>query len=466
MSALVVYLTGCGGVKFWDQRQVGRFRPVPAVNVILDTLGVAEETDVIWKDAEDPTPVDIIAYETDYTIGSGDIIQISIFELLNEGQLFIDQYAVTESGKITIPEVGILHVLGLSEAQIEDEIRRILLAGILKEPSVSVILVDSQRRTFSIMGNGVPRPGRYSIPRYDFRLTDALSTAGGPAQFNVSYFYISRPITGEEPLFDDSVTGVQKNQEPGKLKVPEDQMLEIIAPSAHSGRNSGFVITTAEMATNDELNDELVELAMPQGLETFNDTESVVPNNTKTGQWIFQDGKWVFIQPQADEQEEFAKTDEPQQKISDQETIKAPIDSAEAGQIEWVFQDGRWLPVQTGEPLQDQAIAEARKERVAGPLESKMPRDFEWSQQFTTPKTRVISIPADKLYGGDPRYNVIIRPGDSIHVPVDIIGEFYIMGNTNFTGAVDITGRPITLKMAIAVGGGLGPLAWPKRCEV
>ena len=60
----------------------------------------------------------------------------------------------------------------------------------------------------------------------------------------------------------------------------------------------------------------------------------------------------------------------------------------------------------------------------------------------------------------------MIRPGDSIHVPVDIIGEFYIMGNCNFQGNINLTGRPMTLKMAIASAGGLGPLAWPKRCEV
>jgi protein involved in polysaccharide export with SLBB domain len=51
-------------------------------------------------------------------------------------------------------------------------------------------------------------------------------------------------------------------------------------------------------------------------------------------------------------------------------------------------------------------------------------------------------------------------------VPVDIIGEFCIMGNVNAQGFVDLTGRPMTLKMAIAAAGGLGPLAWPKHCEV
>jgi len=47
------FSSGCGN-KFFDPTQVGRFRPVPAVNVILDSLGVAEETPVAWEQAQEP----------------------------------------------------------------------------------------------------------------------------------------------------------------------------------------------------------------------------------------------------------------------------------------------------------------------------------------------------------------------------------------------------------------------------
>ena len=39
---LIMLVNGCGN-KFFDPTQIGRFRPIPAVNTILDTLGVAEE---------------------------------------------------------------------------------------------------------------------------------------------------------------------------------------------------------------------------------------------------------------------------------------------------------------------------------------------------------------------------------------------------------------------------------------
>jgi polysaccharide export outer membrane protein len=77
----------------------------------------------------------------------------------------------------------------------------------------------------------------------------------------------------------------------------------------------------------------------------------------------------------------------------------------------------------------------------------------------------LIKIPADRVVAGDPRYNIVIRPGDTIYVPVDVAGVFYITGQVNGTGPVRLAG-PTTLKQAITMAGGLGALAYPKKCEV
>jgi len=47
-----------------------------------------------------------------------------------------------------------------------------------------------------------------------------------------------------------------------------------------------------------------------------------------------------------------------------------------------------------------------------------------------------------------------------------MIGEFWVMGNVRGSGPINLTGRPMTLKMAIASAGGLTALAWPKKVEV
>jgi len=434
-----VYMAGCGD-KFLDPTQIGRFRPVPAVNVVLDTLGVAEETPSTWEGAEDPRPADVILYETDYVFSSGDTIRISIFELLEEGTVYVNDYMVTETGKISIPEIGIVQAAGLTESQLEEELKQILAPSVLKEPTVSVALMNSQQRTFSISGNGVPKPSRYSIPRSDFRLVDALAIAGGISQFNISYIYVSRSVTGTEAIEEGGEIELSEPKGTEQKIAPKDEMLEIIAPRAERERSLGtheLVIASAEMVTEKEL----AEAALPDGFESLAKSE--------------------------EGQIDVDNLDERSVKTADRQVVDEPIKKEEAGRIEWIFQDGKWIPVQVDRATRAEPTRKSEKEEVVEPLKDGVPKSFEWDQITTGGvEKRVIRIPADKLAGGDPRYNVVIRPGDSIQVPVDIIGEFFIMGNTNNQGVVNLTGRPMTLKMAVAAAGGLGPLAWPKRCEV
>ncbi len=445
LSVPIIFLAGCGN-KFFDPTQIGRFRPVPAVNVILDSLDVAEETPPAWEIGEEPRPVDVVAYETDYAFGPGDVLAVSIFELFTEGAMFRNQYVITETGKISIQDVGIVEAAGLTESQLEEEIKQILSPNILKEPSVNVSLLGSQKRVYSVLGSGVPRPGRYGIPRYDYRLTDALAQAGGIGQFNTSYIYVSRAVSGEEALAEPEqlvpAVPVERDVvEPEQLFRPEQEMLEIISPMTRKRRPASdeLVVTSAEMVTDREL----AEAALPEEL------------------WPPVDESRPAIDLQ-----EILRT--PEKPIGEQvATETATTSAAGQGRIEWVFKEGKWMPIQIGQVGVPERRPEVGFERAAEPLEEGIPTGLGWDEIGTGGvQRRVIRIPADKLLSGDPIYNIVIRSGDNVHVPIDIIGEFCIMGNVNRQGFVNITGRPMTLKMAIAAAGGLGPLAWPKRCEV
>jgi len=497
--------------------QVGRFRPVPAVNVILDSLGVAEETPVAWEGAEEPLPVDSMVTESDYVFMSGDVISVVIFELLQEGVQYANSYVVTETGKISIPEVGVIQAAGLTETQLEDKIRRILSPSILKEPSVTVALGRSQQRAFSVLGDGVPLPGRYFIPRYNFRLTDALATAGGPRQFNVSYIYISRFAGGNQNAPDSINPGFGELElkviEPQTTRPVRQKRNNVMPRAEYQWPKSDVVISSSEMASDREysrtpsnfgqfndatsrwlyakdvgisngrppLQDPVEEPASVEEilkmLSEYNSGEtsspqepasrqrvniqdtsrpSVAPSRPQgTGElldqngnieWIFQNGKWIPVQVGT------TKPAEPEPEVEP------------AGHIEWVFRNGKWVPVQVGTPKpMEPAIKMGPAEQLAVPPQEGAPV-IAAAQEGAG--TRLIRIPADKLLAGDPRYNIVIKSGDSIFVPVDIVGEFCIMGNVNRTGYIPLTGRPMTLKQAIAAAGGLGPLAWPKRCEV
>lgn len=422
VSVLTGCFAGCGN-RFWDPTQIGRFRPKPAVNVILESLGVAEEDPPAWEGAEDPKPADVIAYEADYVFASGDAVRVSVFELLENGVWFTNDYVVNETGKIHVPEVGLLQAGGYSESQLAEEIRQILKPSKLVEPQVIVTLLASPGRFFSILGDGVPAPGRYQIPRYAFRLTDALALAGSPRQFFVSNIYVSRPLSGKEEELAPVERGVTEPQDVERRIKPREELLEIIAPQAKAKRsdNTSTVVATTEMVTDEEL-----------ALESILERLRVEPS-----------GPGTLNESTSDEQE---------------------------GQIEWIFEKGKWIPVRAGRQEPTGPAIRPEREKATWPQErirETIPPDFGWEQMGTAGvQTRVIKIPVDKLLAGIPQYNIVIKPGDSIHVPIDIIGDFYIQGNVNFQGAISLSGRPMTLKMAIAAAGGLGPLAWPKRCEV
>ncbi len=519
VAGFALGFAGCDN-RLLDPAQIGRFRPTPAVNLILDSLGVAEETPVAWENAEEPRPEDIVATEGDYALGAGDIVRISIFELLQEGATMVNDYVVSESGKISIPEVGVIRAGGLTETQLEEEIRQILSPGILKEPSVTVTLLSSQQRTFSILGDGVAQPNRYVIPRYDFRLTDALATARGPMQFNVSYIYVSRreePSAATPPDLETPMPPMEEleliepqtsrsaplsgsggpeagsfgNRAPAR-EIPEPtqraepfelerEMLDLIAPQARNDWPASEKLVAAAPAKTS--NEDISATVLPRGFRLLNSgkgrrqqgpgwqdvvqspivladdnrpADAPRPQDTTREsprvEWVFRNGKWVAIPVEADPAE--AAPAAPREA--------ARPDTGE--EIEWVLRDGQWGPVVKGEAAPERPPVDVEPRGPTLPLEEeKLPAELEWEEAI---QTRLLRIPADKLLAGDPRYNIVIKPGDTIHVPVDVIGEFCIMGNVNRSGYFNITGRPMTLKMAIAAAGGLGPLAWPKYCEV
>jgi hypothetical protein len=394
------------------------------------------------------------------------------------------------------------------------------------------------------------------IPRYDFRLADALATAGAQMQFNVTAVYVSRkgettgapagPKPEKQPpelnLIDPGPQSGTQNKgqraQNGGQKTEDGR--QGVTPASVTRRPSSDVPNPSEPAQKFESEREMLDLITPRaqnawppsekvragspvGLGPSSMTASVMPGNlrvvaspksaqpqgTSPGrevvtpiefgdstpreppvaetkpkertEWVFRDGRYVQVIITEDGSR-LIKAGEPGTKPA-----AAPAGPGAEG--DWTLRDGQWVRAQNGELRATNPAATApagagkpsgnegmtlqtRSPVPGGPHPNAARRGGEPEKSLVEPEweqatgTRVIRIPTDRLLAGDPRYNIIIKPGDTIHVPVDIIGEFSIMGNVNKTGYVDITGRRMTLKQAIAAAGGLGPLACPKNVEV
>lgn len=502
---LLLFVTsGCGN-KFFDPSQVGRFDHTPAVNVILEKLGPAEEIPVAWEQGEEPRPIDTVANQSDYTLMSGDIIRISIHELLTQGMTYVEDFEVSETGRVSIPLVGTIRVKGVTEIQLEEMIKNVLSSGILVNPLVHVTLLQSQQRAYSIQGDGVRMPNRYPIPRYEWRLLDALAQAGGASQKNVTYVYVTRKVRESEKNSGISKNGIKDFRAiESAYNLKEPVTPESIRRKQTSSNNpiSKVVISSSEMVLDRETNrysrnnnryrnnmsgrsggrnvyqfsdmqaenieenrvsvDEVLRRVTGRSVNTIEEPvmeepeqdtiirqpqeEPDIPDDSEYIRWEYQNDEWVAVKVEPSESKE--------PKRENKETFNIPDTRREVPdeQVDWILQDGRYVPV----PVERGVID--RTDTVRGD------RELTWVEQST--ETRLIKIPIDRLIAGESRYNIVIKPGDSILVPHDVAGVYYLKGHLNRTGEVEMTGGMVTLKQAIATAGDLGPLAWPQRCEI
>jgi len=89
---------------------------------------------------------------------------------------------VSDRGDITLPFIGQVHAEGLSGTELEAEIaRRLVKEGILRQPRVSVQIVEYRSRVVAVIGS-VERPGLYPLTRPRATLADMIWAAGGPAK--------------------------------------------------------------------------------------------------------------------------------------------------------------------------------------------------------------------------------------------------------------------------------------------
>ncbi len=110
----------------------------------------------------------------DYPLGINDTLSINIWSnTMRFGQTVV----VPLEGRIYLPQVGEIAVVGLTTTQLKDKISK-TIAGRVKNANVSVLLVKTHTIKVYVTGL-VKNPGAYSMNALG-RFATALSKAGGP----------------------------------------------------------------------------------------------------------------------------------------------------------------------------------------------------------------------------------------------------------------------------------------------
>lgn len=420
--------------------------------------------------AEPPQLEDLTWSEEDYVLGPGDIIQINVLDLLAEGVETPMQRTVENSGNITVLQIPQpIRVGGLTVNQAREAVGNAYKPNILRDPQVSVTVLASRQNIFSILG-AVGRPGTYNLPRAQFTVLEALAMAGDVTQTPIHYIYVIRPtqafhrLSMQQGLAPVAPTpGLLPRQlspealppmpglAPAPAVGPRELTPETLPPMP--GLETQPMAPAPAPATGPTTEDEIDAMReLLPGPAPMPITQPVKPTLIQFSEmmlaagpgwanelarpgysWVYRQGEWVRVPA------------EPSTAPAPQIGPRVPL-----------------LPETATQPQEAQAQGWTPPEIPALPT---APADdpYGWGVADLSHLARVIVIDLDKLREGDPRQNIIVRDDDIIQVPTLEVGEFYVTGEVNRPGVYSLTGRRVTVRMALAAAGELNDLGWPSN---
>ena len=128
-----------------------------------------------------------------YALGPDDVLSVVV---LRHPELSVPEQMVPSSGRIQVPAVGDVYVVGKTTSQVAAEITRRLKTTLLR-PEVTVALRSQRTRRVFVLG-AAAKAGVYEM-KPGFRITEVLALAGGlVAQPDQIDGFLNRP--GQKPL--------------------------------------------------------------------------------------------------------------------------------------------------------------------------------------------------------------------------------------------------------------------------
>ena len=431
--SVAVIAGGCDAPSNFDPSELagqrGRRHELLPVR-ILDKIDPAiEEPDQVFTAAVAPRPEDLRAPMGDYAVSRNDVLTISISDLQGPGIETVKQARVSESGNISLPYIGQVRAEGLTEIDLEREIvaayRR---ANLIEQATVSVVVFEARGRAYSITG-AVQRPNVYAIVEADYRVLDALTAAGETTSIYNNVMYIIRRLDERPRPAETGTDG--RMTEPSTGPTGDD-----LAPRSRSD---------AGETPGQSQRQKVLQLA-----------QDVAPGARQPAGAADDDDRIINL----DGQDVPARTGA-QPGTGQPATRRATGAAAQPATPR--------TPPRTGTTARPPAAGGGAGGAAAsgsGAARGAQGGGFEFNDLAPPPDVRVIRVPLDELRKGDLRYNVVIRPRDTLYVPPAENGTYYMGGHVGRPGAYTLNGQRVTLKQAIIASSMLDPLAIPQRTDV
>ena len=145
-------------------------------------------------------------YVREFRIGLWDVLEVSVY---GEEEYSGIRIQVTDHGRIKLPLLEEVDVLGLTQGELESKLNRLFVEKeLFQNPSVTVLVVERQSQRMSILG-AVANPGRYELLGSQ-KLLHVVAEAGGFTAFAGKITLIREQ---QEPLnitIDELVSGDER----------------------------------------------------------------------------------------------------------------------------------------------------------------------------------------------------------------------------------------------------------------
>lgn len=187
------------------------------------------ELDQLWQQR--------MTQQKDFPIGPGDMLQISV---PNVKELKDRPVRVDGKGDITLPLVGSLHVAGLTEPEIIDQLAN-ALHKYAYHPEINLLVKSYSSRVVGVMGS-VHAPGLYVLNGPSDTVRDLIERAGGLTDSGAREVLLSPARPGSN---DASMLAQQGANGAAMPKQPEVPTAALGAVDNSSAQPSGVVTKTA-----------------------------------------------------------------------------------------------------------------------------------------------------------------------------------------------------------------------------
>jgi polysaccharide export outer membrane protein len=170
--------------------------PLLLVSLVMLLLGAAGDAAAQQQAAPAPagSAATALSDDTNYIIGPADRLKISVW---NQGDIS-GEYAVAGDGSFTFPLIGRVVANGLTLAGLEAALRRQLADGFVKNPQVTVAVLEYRSKRVFVMG-ALRAPGTYALTG-SMSLIEALARAGSTTSDAADHVFVIHSASAQGPV--------------------------------------------------------------------------------------------------------------------------------------------------------------------------------------------------------------------------------------------------------------------------